>query len=94
MSTPDVYGKRTTYVESLQSAYEARRGATPAVEVAVRAYARALRETGVAVGAALIDVKNLVRLHTGIDEPIFVPKVVGWAVTGYFEGTGPRERDG
>lgn len=90
VSSSIVAEKRTAYVESLRSAHAAGRGATPSVEVAVRAYARALREAGVAVGTALVEVKSLVREHTGLDEPIFVPKVVGWAVAGYFDGTSDR----
>lgn len=90
MSSPLVAAQRAAYVESLEAAHAARRGATPAVEAAVRAYARTLREAGVAVGAALVEVKSLVRAHTGLDEPIFMPKVVGWTVAGYFDGTSGR----
>jgi hypothetical protein len=88
-----VTAARASFVEALQSAYAARRGATSQVQSAARAYARALRVSGVAVGAALVDVKRLVREHTADDEPIFTPKVVGWAVAGYFAGTS-RESGG
>jgi hypothetical protein len=63
----------------------------PAAELTVRAYARAMRESGIAIGQTLVEVKDLVRTHTGRDEPIFTPKVVGWAVAGYFEGTGRKD---
>jgi hypothetical protein len=56
----------------------------------MRAYARAAREAGVGVAQLLVEVKALVQAHTGHDEPIFTPKVVGWAVAGYFDGTGKR----
>lgn len=92
MTSRDVDATRVAYIETLRAAYAARRGATPALEMAVRAYARALREDGVAIGRALIEVKDLVRAHTGYDEPIITPKVVGWAVAGYFAGTGRQER--
>lgn len=87
MSSATAGEKREACVESLRSAYAARRGVTPSVEAAVRAYARALREAGIVIGPALIEVKNLVRAHTGLHEPIFMPRVVGWAVAGYFDGT-------
>jgi len=64
---------------------------TPAVEIAVRAFARAMREADMAIGTALVEMKTLVHAHTGHDEPIFTPKVVGWAIAGYFAGAGkPR----
>lgn len=77
--------KREACAESLRSAYAARRGVTPSLEV--RAYARALREADIVIGPALVEVKHLVRAHTGLHEPIFMPRVVGWAIAGYFEGT-------
>ena len=91
--SPEVDAKRAAYIESLRLAHAARQGATPRVEAAVRAYARAMREAGVAVGAALVAVKDLARAHTGNDEPLFTPKVVGWAVAGFFAGTGNRATD-
>jgi hypothetical protein len=67
-----------------------RRGVTPEVETTVRAYARAMRVASENIGQALVQVKDLVRAHTGYDEPIFMPKVVGWTVAGFFEGTSGR----
>ena len=87
MSVGDTDATRAEFIEALRSAYAARRGVTPAVEPTVRAYAKALRENGVQIGQALVDIKDLVRAHTGYDEPIFTPKVIGWAVAGYFAGT-------
>lgn len=78
---------RDALVAALRQAQAVRRGATPAVETAVRHHARMMREAGVSIARTLIEMKDLVRAHTGSDEPIFTPKVVGWAVAGYFAGT-------
>jgi hypothetical protein len=77
-------------IDALQHARTARRGPAPELETLVRSYARAWREAGKDIEHVLIDVKALVREHTGTDEPIFTPKVVGWTVAGYFAGTSPR----
>ena len=79
--------RRATFIDALRSAHAARRGVTPLVEAAARAYARAKRESGAAIGETLVDVKDLVRAHTGYDEPIFTSKVIGWVVAGFYEGT-------
>ena len=79
--------RRAEFIEALRSAYAARRGVGEFVEPTVRAYARSMREAGVSIAPALVDVKDLVRAHTGYDEPIFTPKVVGWAVAGFFAGS-------
>lgn len=94
MSSSGVEVARAAYIESLRLAHAARRGVTPSVEVAVRAYARAMREADIAIGTALVEMKDLVRAHTGPDEPIFTPKVVGWAVAGYYAGTSLKATDG
>jgi enhancing lycopene biosynthesis protein 2 len=91
VNSSEVDAKRVGFIAALRSAYAARRGVSPDVEPAVRAYARAMREAGIPVGRALVDVKDLVRAHTGYDEPIFTPKVIGWAVAGYFAGTSRRD---
>jgi hypothetical protein len=94
LSTTEVDVRRAGFIEALRLAHAARRGPPQAVEIAVRAYARAMREAGVNIGRALVDVKDLTRAHTGYDEPIFTPKVVGWAVAGFFEGTGGKGTNG
>jgi hypothetical protein len=81
---------RAQLVAALQKAHAARSGPTPELEMLARAHARAWREAGTSIEHVLIDVKALVREHTGRDEPIFTPKVVGWTVAGYFAGTSPR----
>ena len=91
MSDSDVSATRAGFVEALQAAHAARRGVTPHIEPTVRAFARALRQAGASIGEVLVQVKELVRLHTGHDEPIITPKAVGWAVAGYFEGTAHRD---
>jgi hypothetical protein len=94
VSSPEAHATRAAFIEALRSAYAARRGATPAVELAARAYAHDMREAGVTIGQALVIVKDLVRAHAGHDEPIFMPKVVGWTVAGFFAGTGGKEPGG
>jgi hypothetical protein len=90
VTAPDIGATRSTFIEALRSAHAVRRGVSPEVETTVRAYARAMRLAGENVGQTLVQVKDLVRAHTGYDEPIFTPKVVGWAVAGFFEGTGGK----
>lgn len=63
----------------------------PAVQADVRAYARAQREVGIPVSQVLVEVKAMLLQHTGRDEPVFKPQIVGWTVAGYFEGTARDE---
>jgi len=58
----------------------------PALEAPVRAYARAQREIGIAIERVLVDVKALVSERMLADTPVFIPRVVGWTVAGYFDG--------
>jgi len=58
----------------------------PALEAPVRAYARAQREASVPIERVLVEVKALVSEHMLIDTPVFIPRVVGWTVAGYFDG--------
>jgi hypothetical protein len=91
LSAVDVGAARAAFIDALRSAYTIRRGATPQVEATARAYGHAMRVTGENIGQALVQVKDLVRAHSGYDEPIVTPKVVGWTVAGFFEGTSPKE---
>jgi hypothetical protein len=77
---------RARLLTALHAARDARRGVPDTLEVDVRAFARLSREHGLSVSELLIEVKELVRVHVGVDEPLFTPKVVGWAVAGYFAG--------
>jgi hypothetical protein len=76
---------------ALLAARSERRGVPDSLELQVRDFARASREAGTPIAQLLIELKELVRHQMGADEPLFTPKVVGWAVAGYFDGTG-RER--
>lgn len=91
MKVEDVDVRRTEVIEALRSAHAARRGVTASVEPIVRAYAKTMRQAGVSIGQVLVDVKGLVREHTGNDEPIFTPKIVGWTVAGFFAGTAAKD---
>ena len=82
----------TRLAEALASAQRARLGLPSDLESLVRMYARAHREVGTNVGAVLIEVKALVRDHANLDAPIFMPKVVGWTVAGFYAGTSPDSR--
>lgn len=53
----------------------------------MRAYGRSRREAGHSIGRVLIEVKRLVREHAAADETVFTPKIVGWTVAGFFEGS-------
>lgn len=78
---------RVKLLDALAAARDARRGVPGALEAEVRYFARLSRETGSSIAELLIDVKEMVRSQMGADEPLFTPKVVGWAVAGYFSGT-------
>ena len=75
---------------ALADAHAARRGVPVELRPIVAAYAKAARASGVEIGAFLVDVKQIIRRTTGQDEALFIPKVVGWAIAGFFEGTSSR----
>lgn len=91
MTPSDVGPARAAFIDALRSAHAARRGVTPEVETTVRGYARAMRVAGENIGQTLVQVKDLVRAHTGYDEPIFTPKIVGWTVAGFYGGTSRKD---
>jgi hypothetical protein len=78
---------RARLLIALSAARDARRGVPETLEPEVRRFAQLSREHGLSISELLIDVKALVRAHVGVDEPLFTPKVVGWAVAGYFAGS-------
>jgi hypothetical protein len=78
---------RARLLAALSAARDARRGVPETLEGDVKSFAQLSREHGRSIAELLIDVKELVRAHVGVDEPLFTPKVVGWAVAGYFAGT-------
>lgn len=95
MSQPAVQPARTALALALRDASQARLGVSPAIEPLTRAYARSLRDDGVAVERAVVEIKAMVRSETGGDEAVYLGKVVGWAIAGYYAGTArpPTQRD-
>lgn len=89
--TNDVDVTAAQLAEGLRLASEGRRGLPAAMEETVRGYARARRLAGRTVGETLVEVKALVVAHAGLDELVFMPKVVGWTVAGFFEGSNRPE---
>lgn len=83
--------ERAQLHEKLRHAAATRLGVPPSLEQPVRDYARASRLAGVPVQRMLVDVKEAVRAITGDQDLVFLPRVVGWAVAGYFAGS--QERD-
>lgn len=88
VSTPDL---RRALASALRDAYNAALGVPPLLEQRVREYARALRIDGVPVEKMLVDVKELVRSETKQHELVFMPRIVGWSVAGYYAGTSPKD---
>lgn len=78
----------------LAKAAATRLGVPPSLEQHVRDYARAARLSGMPVQRMLVDVKDAVRALTGDQDSVFMPRVVGWAVAGFFAGMVPEEREG
>jgi hypothetical protein len=77
---------RAQLAAQLDEAHRARRGVPPALEAHVRAYAHAQRVASVPIERVLVDVKALVSERMAADTPVFIPRVVGWTVAGYFDG--------
>jgi len=80
---------RDALVAALGSAFRARLGVPPDIEPLVRQYGRTLREGGMPIEKAVVSVKALVRSETHGDEAVFIGKLVGWTIAGYFDGTEP-----
>lgn len=81
---------RLRFLSALAVAHSAGRGNPRPIEESVRAYARSQRENGVGITSLLIEVKRLIQEQAGKDAPVFTPRVVGWAVAGFYAGTSPR----
>ena len=73
--------------EALRAAHAAGLGVPPDLQPVVRDFAKAWRVAGGEIGALLVEAKRLVREYTGTHEPVFTPKIVGWTIAGYFDGT-------
>jgi hypothetical protein len=80
------------FTEALQAAHREGRGVPPSLQPLARQHAHDFRIAGGGIAALLVTVKTLIRETTGTDEPVFTPRVVGWAIAGYFEGSSPSER--
>lgn len=80
---------RTQLGDALRAAYAAGLGVPADLQPLVRDHAKAWRLAGGEIGTLLVEVKQLVRDTTGNHEPVYVPKIVGWSIAGYFEGTTP-----
>lgn len=78
---------RARFAIALEAAHAAGRGVPDALELEVRAFARAARVAGTNVSELLIDLKAMIRDSVGVDEVLFTPKIVGWAVAGYYAGS-------
>jgi hypothetical protein len=92
LSSSDLAAALDHLTNALTEAHATRRGVPIELRAVVADYARASRLSGVQIGALLVDVKQLVRRTTGQDEVLFTPKVIGWVIAGYFEGTSSREQ--
>jgi hypothetical protein len=73
--------------EALRAAHVAGLGVPPELQDLVREHAKSWRVAGGEIGPLLVEAKRLVRETTGTHEPVFTPKVVGWSIAGYFDGT-------
>ncbi|MDB4879830.1 MAG: hypothetical protein JWL60_1276 [Gemmatimonadetes bacterium] len=87
MPTPDLSALRATLAGALRSAAKARLGVPASLEPLVRDYARSLRLDAMPIEKAIIDVKALTTAEAPGDVGAFMPRVVGWAIAGYFAGT-------
>lgn len=82
---------RAQLATSLREAERAGRGVTAEIETHARAFARARREEGVTVERVIIEVKAMVNEIVMRHPGVFIPRVVGWTVAGYFAGTARRD---
>lgn len=80
---------RAALVDALRAAYRAGVGVPPELEARTRSYARAQHDASVPVEKVIIEIKELVRTETADHSMVFVPRVIGWAVAGYFQSA-PR----
>lgn len=94
MSSPGPTPSEAALIAALQAAALLGRGVPVELAPLTREFAHDQRIGGVRVEEMLLRVKAIVRETTGRDEPLFMPKVVGWAVAGYFSGMrrNPDER--
>lgn len=91
MLDDDDAAARLALLDAIATAHAAGRAEPGAVESPLRTYARLRREGGVGIEAFLLEVKQMLIERAGRDEPLFRPRVVGWAVAGFYARTGPRD---
>lgn len=78
---------RAQLIARLDEAYRARRGVPASLEPHARAYAHAHRVAGTPIERVLVDMKALVAERALEDAHLFIPRIVGWTVAGYFDRT-------
>ena len=83
---PESGASEDALVSALRRAAQLGRGISAEVDPLARAFAHDQHVAGVRVEEMLMRVKAIVRETTGRDEPLFMPKVVGSAVAGFFAG--------
>lgn len=72
---------------ALHEAHRARRGVPPSLEPLVRSFARAERDAGIPVERVIVDLKRLLVETVHGEADVFVKRVVGWAVAGYYHSS-------
>ena len=93
VDAPSPAPERARLHDQLRRAAAARLGVPPSLEQPVRDFARAARVSGMPVQTMIVEVKDATRSITGEQDLVFLPKIVGWAVAGYFAGTGAQDRE-
>ena len=91
MSALPTENLRTALVAAIRAAYHAGAGVPPELEDRTKAYARAQHSAGVSVEKVIIDIKDMLRTETAEYALVYIPRIVGWAVAGYYQGASPAE---
>ena len=87
MPEPTLELLSTRLADALRDAYAARRGVPADLQPLVREHAKAWREAGRNIESLIVNAKELVRTCTGPDETVFIPRIIGWSIAGFFQGT-------
>ena len=83
--SPDLL--RAALTAALGDAGRGARGLPATIEPMVRAWARARRLGGDPIERVIVDLKAIVREQASSDDLVFLPRLVGWTVAGYFAGS-------
>ena len=78
---------RATLTSAIRAAYAAGAGVPPALEHPTREYARAEHDAAVPVEKVIIEIKEILRTETSEHALIYIPRVVGWVVAGYYQSS-------